>query len=57
MKVVVLCGGLGTRLAYPVSRAHVFWIGLYPGITQSMIDYMVETFHQISRTASAAHGA
>jgi CDP-6-deoxy-D-xylo-4-hexulose-3-dehydrase len=36
---------------------NVFWIGLYPGITQSMIDYMAETFHQIPRTASAVQGA
>jgi CDP-6-deoxy-D-xylo-4-hexulose-3-dehydrase len=36
---------------------NVFWIGLYPGITQSMIDYMAEIFHQIPRTASAAKGA
>ncbi|HWY14062.1 MAG TPA: DegT/DnrJ/EryC1/StrS family aminotransferase, partial [Rhizomicrobium sp.] len=36
---------------------NVFWIGLYPGITQSMIDYMAETFHQIPRAASAVHGA
>jgi CDP-6-deoxy-D-xylo-4-hexulose-3-dehydrase len=36
---------------------NVFWIGLYPGITQAMIDYMAETFHQIPRAASAAHGA
>jgi len=36
---------------------NVFWIGLYPGITQSMIDYMTETFHQIPRAASVAHGA
>jgi CDP-4-dehydro-6-deoxyglucose reductase, E1 len=36
---------------------NVFWIGLYPGITQPMIDYMTETLHQIPRTASAAHGA
>jgi CDP-6-deoxy-D-xylo-4-hexulose-3-dehydrase len=35
----------------------VFWIGLYPGITQSMIDYMAETFHQIPRAASAVDGA
>jgi CDP-4-dehydro-6-deoxyglucose reductase, E1 len=36
---------------------NVFWIGLYPGITQPMIDYMTETFHQIPKKASAAHGA
>jgi CDP-6-deoxy-D-xylo-4-hexulose-3-dehydrase len=31
---------------------NVFWVGLYPGITEPMIDYMAETFHQI-RKASA----
>jgi len=35
----------------------VFWIGLYPGIPHSMIDYLAETFHQIPRAASAVHGA
>jgi CDP-6-deoxy-D-xylo-4-hexulose-3-dehydrase len=35
---------------------NVFWIGLYPGITESMIDYMVETLHEIPRAASAGHG-
>jgi len=28
---------------------NVFWIGLYPGITQSMTDYMAETFHQFQK--------
>ena len=36
---------------------NVFWIGLYPGITQSMIDYMAETFHRIPKAASAVQGA
>jgi CDP-6-deoxy-D-xylo-4-hexulose-3-dehydrase len=36
---------------------NVFWIGLYPGISQTMIDYMDDTFHQIPRAASAGHGA
>jgi CDP-6-deoxy-D-xylo-4-hexulose-3-dehydrase len=36
---------------------NVFWIGLYPGITQVMIDYMAESFHQISRTACTGQGA
>jgi CDP-6-deoxy-D-xylo-4-hexulose-3-dehydrase len=35
---------------------NVFWIGLYPGITQSMIDYMAEAFHQIPKAASAGQG-
>jgi CDP-4-dehydro-6-deoxyglucose reductase, E1 len=35
---------------------NVFWVGLYPGISESMMDYMVETFHEIPRASSAAHG-
>ncbi len=34
---------------------NVFWVGLYPGITEPMIDYMADTFHQIRK--AAAHGA
>ena len=34
---------------------NVFWVGLYPGITEPMIDYMAETFHQIRK--AAAQGA
>lgn len=36
---------------------NVFWVGLYPGISQRMIDYMAETFHDIPRVASAGRGA
>ncbi|HSZ63821.1 MAG TPA: lipopolysaccharide biosynthesis protein RfbH [Terriglobales bacterium] len=36
---------------------NVFWMGLYPGITQSMIDYMVDTIHEIPHAASAVRGA
>ena len=36
---------------------NVFWVGLYPGITESMIDYMAETFHQIPKAVSATQGA
>jgi CDP-6-deoxy-D-xylo-4-hexulose-3-dehydrase len=36
---------------------NVFWVGLYPGITQSMIDYMAEMFHQIPRAVSAGQGS
>jgi CDP-6-deoxy-D-xylo-4-hexulose-3-dehydrase len=35
---------------------NVFWIGLYPGITQSMIDYVIEAFHQIPKRSCAAQG-
>jgi CDP-6-deoxy-D-xylo-4-hexulose-3-dehydrase len=24
----------------------VFWLGVYPGLTSTMIDYMLETIHQ-----------
>jgi CDP-6-deoxy-D-xylo-4-hexulose-3-dehydrase len=34
---------------------NVFWVGLYPGITEPMIDYMADTFHQVRK--AAAHGA
>jgi len=36
---------------------NVFWIGLYPGIEQAMIDYMAEIFHQIPKAACAVQGA
>jgi CDP-6-deoxy-D-xylo-4-hexulose-3-dehydrase len=25
----------------------VFWVGVYPGITPAMLDYIVDTFHQV----------
>jgi CDP-6-deoxy-D-xylo-4-hexulose-3-dehydrase len=31
---------------------NVFWIGLYPGITAPMIDYVAEKFHEVRRAAS-----
>ncbi|HXW88989.1 MAG TPA: lipopolysaccharide biosynthesis protein RfbH [Terriglobales bacterium] len=34
---------------------NVFWIGLYPGITEPMIDYIAETFRQVRK--AAAQGA
>ncbi len=34
------------------AMTNVFWVGLYPGISDPMIDYMSETFHQV-RMASA----
>ena len=36
---------------------NVFWVGLYPGITQPMIDYISETFHQIPKAAAAVRGS
>ncbi len=26
---------------------HLFWVGVYPGITEEMVNYMVETFHRV----------
>jgi len=34
---------------------NVFWIGVYPGLTTPMIDYMSETIHQLPTLAKAAH--
>ena len=28
---------------------NTFWVGCYPGITQEMADYMVETFHEFCK--------
>ncbi len=36
---------------------NVFWVGLYPGITQSMIDYTAETFHQLHKGVSMGQKA
>jgi CDP-6-deoxy-D-xylo-4-hexulose-3-dehydrase len=31
----------------------VFWIGVYPGLTDAMLDYVIETVHAIPRLAAA----
>ncbi|HXI13999.1 MAG TPA: lipopolysaccharide biosynthesis protein RfbH [Thermoanaerobaculia bacterium] len=28
---------------------NVFWIGVYPGLTSAMIEYMIDAFHRVSR--------
>jgi CDP-6-deoxy-D-xylo-4-hexulose-3-dehydrase len=33
-----------------------FWIGVYPGITQQMIDYVLEVFHQAPKKLGAESG-
>ena len=47
------------RVAAPLVNSdfvmnQVFWIGVFPGITQPMIDYMLEILHAIPRLAPAA---
>jgi CDP-6-deoxy-D-xylo-4-hexulose-3-dehydrase len=32
----------------------VFWIGVYPGLTPAMLDYMVESLASIAKRASKA---
>lgn len=36
---------------------NVFWIGLYPGITEPMIDYMAEAFHQVRKVTARGASA
>ena len=41
------------RVAAPLVNSdfimnNVFWVGVYPGLTTPMLDYMVETFHALS---------
>jgi CDP-6-deoxy-D-xylo-4-hexulose-3-dehydrase len=31
---------------------HVFWIGLYPGLSEAMLDYMADVIHTFARTRS-----
>ena len=31
---------------------HVFWIGVYPGMTQAMLDYMVDVLHRFAKDQS-----
>jgi len=34
----------------------LFWIGVYPGLTNAMLDYVVETFHEFSRAVTKKAG-
>lgn len=36
---------------------HVFWIGVYPGLTPPMLDYVVETFHSFCKAQRHAAAA
>ena len=47
------------RVAAPLTNTdfvmnQVFWIGVYPGITPAMLEYVVESFHAIPRAAQSA---
>jgi CDP-6-deoxy-D-xylo-4-hexulose-3-dehydrase len=47
------------RIAVPLTNTdfvmnQVFWIGVFPGITPAMMDYMLETLHAIPRLVSTA---
>uniref|UniRef100_Q025T1 DegT/DnrJ/EryC1/StrS aminotransferase n=1 Tax=Solibacter usitatus (strain Ellin6076) TaxID=234267 RepID=Q025T1_SOLUE len=47
------------RVAAPLANTdfimnQVFWIGVYPGITSAMMDYILESFHAIPRAATSA---
>jgi hypothetical protein len=34
----------------------LFWIGVYPGITAKMLDYMLEVFHEYAAKQSSVAG-
>ncbi len=34
---------------------NVFWVGVYPGLTSKMLDYMIETFHAASKIHEASN--
>ena len=47
------------RVAAPLANTdfvmnQVFWIGVYPGITPAMLDYVLESFHAIPLAAQSA---
>ena len=47
------------RVAAPLTNTdfimnQVFWIGVFPGITPAMLDYVLESFHAIPAAAQAA---
>lgn len=35
---------------------HLFWIGVYPGLYDEMLDYVIETLHSLPLSLSAANG-
>jgi CDP-6-deoxy-D-xylo-4-hexulose-3-dehydrase len=46
------------RVAAPLGNSdfvmnQVFWIGVYPGLSDAMLDYVIESMHAIPRLAAA----
>ena len=35
----------------------VFWVGVYPGLSEAQVDYMIECFHQVLAPASVPGGS
>jgi CDP-6-deoxy-D-xylo-4-hexulose-3-dehydrase len=33
------------------------WVGVYPGLTDSMLDYVIESFHEFVATAGSPTGS
>lgn len=51
--------GVPHRIATPLTNSdfvmnHVFWMGVFPGITPPMIDYVLEMMHAIPRATATA---
>ena len=51
--------GLDHRVAGPLRNAdiitdHTFWIGVYPGLSDAMVDYMIETVREAVLPSSQA---
>jgi CDP-6-deoxy-D-xylo-4-hexulose-3-dehydrase len=44
----------GTLESSDLMMSQAFWVGVYPGITSAMLDYMVETFSRFFRARAAA---
>lgn len=52
----VKCRAVGSLPKTDFVMNNVFWIGVFPGITQSMIDYVTEVFHALPKAAVALQG-
>jgi CDP-6-deoxy-D-xylo-4-hexulose-3-dehydrase len=36
---------------------NVFWVGVYPGLTEAMVDYMIESFHEVLAPTDGPRGS